>query len=84
MSFLRLASVVTSKPAIEGHFKTGQRPRPGLEVSCTAPRGCAARGFLIAREGFSSEEEFALWDSTLARPGADQREAAMASHCQCF
>jgi hypothetical protein len=27
-----LASVVTSKPAIEGHFKTGQRTAPRTEL----------------------------------------------------
>ena len=75
--------MVTPKPAIEGHFKTGQRPRPGLEV--VVPRqGWVRQEVFDSESGVLIRGGCRLWNWTLARPGADQREAAMALPLSVF
>ena len=62
------ASVVTSKPAIEGHFKTGQRPRPGPEVVVPRRWSAGQEVFDGERGGSHPHGGVAFSDRTLARP----------------
>ena len=78
------SSVVTPKPAIEGHFKTGQRPRPGLEV-VVPHRWSALQEVLIGRETYWFGDGVRPWGLYFGRaPGADQREAVMAPRLSMF